>query len=126
VTTFAIIPIYIVINLLMKLDFSVVTSQVSLVLVLARVLGKVTGISLVALLITRTTKIELPSNLDFKELVGIGFLAGMGLTVSLVIAKITVTSSHELAQLRMGLLLAALISGALGLTWLKRSLASLD
>ena len=48
------------------------------------------------------------------------------MTVSIVIAKITVTSAAELAQVRMGLFFAALISGAIGLAWLKRFPASLE
>jgi len=55
------------------------------------------------------------------DIVGIGFLSGMGLTVSMVIAEITVSSDVELSQVRMGLFIAALISGVLGLLWLKRS-----
>jgi Na+:H+ antiporter, NhaA family len=41
--------------------------------------------------------------------------------VSMVIAEITVSSDVELNQVRMGLFIAALISGLLGLLWLKRS-----
>jgi len=124
VATFLIIPIYIFINLLTKLDFSVSTEKISVVVVVARVLGKVIGISLFALLATRFTKLQLPRSLDLKEIVGVGFLAGMGLTVSIVIAEITLQSNSELAQVRMGLFFAALISGAFGLAWLKRFPAS--
>jgi len=52
-----------------------------------------------------------------REVFGIGLLAGMGLTVSLVIAQITLTSS-QLGQARIGLFFAAIISGLLGLLWL--------
>lgn len=126
VATFAVIPLYIFINLLTKLDFSVATEKISLVLVIARVIGKVVGISLTALVITRSTKMKLPHNLEIKEVIGVGFLAGMGLTVSLVIAKITVKAGQEISQVRMGLFIAALVSGALGILWLKRFPASLD
>ena len=126
VATFAIIPIYIFINLLTKLDFSVSTEKISVAVVVARVVGKVVGISLVAYLATRFTQLRLPQSLDLKEVVGIGFLAGMGLTVSIVIAEITLHTDSELAQVRMGLFFAALISGALGLVWLKRFPASLQ
>jgi NhaA family Na+:H+ antiporter len=44
----------------------------------------------------------------------------MGLTVSMVIAEITVTSQIELSQIRIGLFAAAVISGLLGILWLKR------
>ena len=126
IATFAIIPIYIFINLLTKLDFSVSTEKISVAVVIARVVGKVIGISLVAFVATRFTTLRLPQALDLKEIIGIGFLAGMGLTVSIVIAEITLHSDSELAQVRMGLFFAALISGALGLVWLKRFPASLQ
>jgi NhaA family Na+:H+ antiporter len=126
IATFLIIPIYIFINLLTKLDFSVSTEKISVAVVIARVVGKVIGISLFALLATKFTKLELPQSLELKEIVGVGFLAGMGLTVSIVIAEITLQTNSELAQVRMGLFFAALISGALGLAWLRRFPVSLE
>jgi len=125
IATFVIIPIYIFINLLTKLDFSVATEKISISIVLARVIGKVVGISLFAYLFTQFTKPTLPSSLELKEIVGVGFLAGMGLTVSIVIAEITLKTDSELAQVRMGLFFAAIFSGALGLLWLRRFPASL-
>ena len=125
IATFLIIPIYIFINLLSKLDFSVATERISIAVVLARVIGKVLGITLFTLLFTRFTKLKLPQALDLKEIVGVGFLAGMGLTVSIVIAEITLKTESELAQVRMGLFFAAILSGLLGVLWLKRFPASL-
>ena len=119
IATFLIIPIYIWINLLWHLDFSQSTSKISLTLVGARVVGKVLGISLSAWLLTRWTPLALPPTLDLKEVIGVGFLAGMGLTVSIVIAKITLATSKELSDVQIGLFLAALLSGALGLLWLR-------
>ena len=125
IATFLIIPIYIFINLLSKLDFSVATERISIAVVLARVIGKVLGITLFTFLFTRFTKLKLPQALDLKEIVGVGFLAGMGLTVSIVIAEITLKTESELAQVRMGLFFAAILSGLLGVLWLKRFPASL-
>ena len=125
IATFLIIPIYIFINLLSKLDFSVATERISIAVVLARVIGKVLGITLFTFLFTRFTKLKLPQALDLKEIVGVGFLAGMGLTVSIVIAEITLETESELAQVRMGLFFAAILSGLLGVLWLKRFPASL-
>ena len=116
-----IIPLYIAINLLAQLDFSQATSAISLSIIAARVLGKVLGISLTAWLFVKITSLHYPRNVLLADIVGIGFLSGMGLTVSMVIAEITVTSDVELSQVRMGLFIAALISGLLGLLWLKRS-----
>ena len=122
--TFVIIPVYIFINLLTKLDFSVATEKVSIAVVLARVVGKVVGITLFTFLCIRSTKLRLPQALHLKEVVGVGFLAGMGLTVSIVIAEITLQSPSELAQVRMGLFFAAIASGLIGVLWLRRFPAS--
>ena len=116
--TFTIIPIYIWINLLSHLNFSLATQRISIALIVARVLGKVIGISFAAWALTRFTKLRLPLTLDLKEVVGIGMLAGMGLTVSIVIAEITLTSTSQLDQVRIGLFFAAIISGAIGTIWL--------
>ena len=122
--TYVIIPVYIFINLLTKLDFSVATEKVSVAVVIARVIGKVIGITLFTYLCIRFTKLRLPQALHLKEVVGVGFLAGMGLTVSIVIAEITLQSPSELAQVRMGLFFAALASGLIGVLWLRRFPAS--
>lgn len=117
--TFIIIPIYLWINLLSKLDFSVATGKISIAIVIARVLGKVVGISLAAWLLTRFTRLRLPAGLTLREIIGVGLLAGMGLTVSLVIAAITLKAPNELAQVRTGLFIAAVISGLSGALWLR-------
>ena len=122
--TYVIIPVYIFINLLTKLDFSVATEKVSVAVVIARVIGKVFGITLFTFLCIRFTKLRLPQALHLKEVVGVGFLAGMGLTVSIVIAEITLESRSELAQVRMGLFFAAIASGLIGVLWLRRFPAS--
>jgi NhaA family Na+:H+ antiporter len=119
-TTFAIIPLYIWINLFAVIDFSTITSATSLSIAIARVIGKVAGITIVTALLIRFTSLKLPPQLDIKEVAGIGLLAGMGMTVSLVIAEITVTSSALLSEIRSGLFLAAILSALLGLLWLKR------
>lgn len=118
ISTFLIIPIYIWLNLLAKLDLSIATGKISIALIFSRVFGKVIGISLAAYLLTKFTKLRLPKSLDLREVIGLSFLAGMGLTVSLVIANITLKTDLQLAQVRAGLFCAALISGALGLVWL--------
>lgn len=120
IATFIVIPIYIWINLLSHLDFSQASSKMSIGIIISRVVGKVVGISLAAYLLARFTSLRLPRNLELNEVVGVGFLAGMGLTVSLVIAQISLASETALAQVRIGLFFAALLSGLFGLLWLKK------
>jgi NhaA family Na+:H+ antiporter len=74
---------------------------------------------LAAWLLNKYSAFKLPTNLNLKEIFGVGQLAGMGMTVALVISKITLSSSLEIDQARIGLLLSAIISGLLGVLWLR-------
>ncbi len=123
--TFVVIPIYIWINLFASIDFSHLGSSMAYSIITARVIGKVVGITMTVYLLTRFTSLSLPAELDIKEVVGIGLLSGMGMTVSLVIAEITVKNELVLNQIASGLFLAAITSGVLGVLWLKRFPASL-
>ena len=123
--TFAVIPIYIWINLFSVIEFDSFTSDTSTSIIIARVVGKVVGITLTTALLIRLTSLRLPSALDIREVVGVGFLSGMGMTVSLVIAEIAISDTAVLAQIRSGLFLAALLSGLLGVLWLRRFPADL-
>jgi NhaA family Na+:H+ antiporter len=58
--------------------------------------------------------------LSYKEIAGAGALAGMGLTVSLFIADLALTSPQDLAQVKVGLIVAALISALIGLAILRK------
>jgi NhaA family Na+:H+ antiporter len=73
---------------------------------IARVVGKVVGISLVAWLVTK------------REMIGVGLLCGMGMTVSIVIAEISATGS-ELESIHSGIYLASVVSGILGYLWFR-------
>jgi NhaA family Na+:H+ antiporter len=115
IATFIIIPTYVWINLLSKLDFSQAFGKISISLVISRVIGKAFGITLAAYLLNRFSK------MNFREVLGVGFLAGMGMTVSIVIAGITLRLPSEISQVRMGLFVAAIFSGVLGLLTLRNS-----
>jgi NhaA family Na+:H+ antiporter len=123
--TFIAIPIYIWVNLFANFEISTLNSSTSLAIALSRIVGKVLGITFATWLAIRLTSLKLPTNLDLKEVAGVGLLSGMGMTVSLVIAEITVENEMVLIEIRSGLFLAAVVSALLGVLWLKRFPASL-
>lgn len=123
--TFAVIPVYIWINLFSVIEIGSVGTNTSISIIAARIIGKILGITLTTWLLIRMTSLKLPTELDIKEVAGIGLLSGMGMTVSLVIAEITITDAATLAEIRAGLFVAALLSGLLGVLWLRRFPASL-
>lgn len=124
VVTFAVIPLYIWVNLFANFELSTLNSSTSISIAISRIIGKVLGITAATWLAIRLSALKLPTNLDIKEVAGVGLLSGMGMTVSLVIAEITVKNETTLSEIRSGLFLAAIVSGVLGVLWLKRFPAS--
>ena len=99
---FVVTPVVIITHLPTHFTFD---STVSSYLI-ARIIGKVIGISVVAWLVMR------------KEMIGVGFLCGMGMTVSIVISDISAKGA-ELESLHTGIYLASIISGLLGYLWFR-------
>jgi NhaA family Na+:H+ antiporter len=118
--TFIIIPVYVISKLAEGISFSDLTSNTTTALVIARIVGKILGISLFTWLVLRMRIATLPNGLHFSEIVGVGALAGMGLTVSIVIAEVAIASESVQSEIRAGLIVSALISGAIGYLWLRK------
>ena len=121
ISTYFIVPVIIVVNIPFNIDLSSFTSHTTIALVLARGIGKIVGIALFAWI---ATKLGAKAHLRFKEIAGIGALAGMGMTVSLVIAEIAAKSEAEFNEVRLGLFISAILSGLVGYIWLRRTPAS--
>lgn len=117
VVTYAIIPIYVVAKLSEGITVSAITSGTTWTFIAARILGKVIGITLFAYI---ASSFRIPLSIEIKHVAGIGWLSGIGMTVSLVIADIALTSEVAIAQVRAGLVIGALISGTIGFLWFKR------
>jgi NhaA family Na+:H+ antiporter len=113
--------VIIAVNIPLNIDLSSFTSQTTIALVIARGIGKIIGIALFAWI---AIKLGAKTHLHIKEIAGIGALAGMGMTVSLVIAGISAESQTELNEVRLGLFISAILSGLVGYIWLKRTPAS--
>jgi NhaA family Na+:H+ antiporter len=118
VSTYFIVPVIIAANIPLNIDFSSFSSSTTLSIVIARSLGKIIGITAFAAL---CIKLGGKTNISAKEIFGIATLAGMGMTVALVIADIAANNSVELNQVRLGLFISALISGLSGYVWLRRT-----
>ena len=68
---------------------SSITSSLGLGIVLALVLGKPIGITVMTWLATTFTKAKLDPSVKWVDLIGVGLLAGIGFTVSLLIAELS-------------------------------------
>jgi NhaA family Na+:H+ antiporter len=118
VSTYFIVPIIILVNIPWQLKPAAFTSSITISIILARSIGKILGITLFAWI---ALKFGGHTKISMKEIAGIGTLAGMGLTVALVIAKIAATNEVQLDEVRLGLFISAILSGAAGYVWLRKT-----
>ncbi len=118
ISTYCIVPAIIIVNIPIHINLASFSSTTTLSLIIARTVGKVIGITVCA---WACTKLGGTTNLSLREIAGIGTLAGMGLTVALVIADIVAGSTVELDQIRLGLFLSAILSGFAGYIWLRKT-----
>jgi NhaA family Na+:H+ antiporter len=82
----------------------------------ALVLGKGVGISFFAWIGLKIGLVRLPSSVCFCQIVGLGFLAGVGFTMSLFISVLAFKGQAELIeQAKLGVLLGSIIAGILGI-----------
>jgi Na+:H+ antiporter, NhaA family len=78
--------------------------------VLALVVGKPVGVLGGAWLLTRFTRAELNEGLVWRDLLGVGIVAGVGFTVSLLVSELAF-SGTEREQAKTAVLLASLVAG---------------
>jgi len=87
---------------------------VTLGIILGLVLGKPIGIVLTSFLVTRFRRISLDESVAWPDIMGVGVLAGIGFTVSLLVAELSFStgiSEHDHAKL--GVLVASFIASLL-------------
>jgi NhaA family Na+:H+ antiporter len=91
-----------------------VARPVMLGIALGLVVGKPLGISLFAWIAVRLGLAELPPDVTLRHVVGAGFLAGIGFTMSLFVANLAFAGDALLDAAKLGILLASLAAGAAG------------
>jgi NhaA family Na+:H+ antiporter len=96
------------------------TLPVVLGIVFGLVLGKPIGLLGAAWLAVRGGLADLPQGATWRQMAGVGVLAGIGFTMSLFIAALAFVQPDILATAKLGIFLASLIAGSAGLLLLRR------
>ena len=96
-------------------------SSVGAGVLLGLLVGKPLGIMLFSILAVRTGLAALPRETSWTHIHGAGWLAGIGFTVSLFVARLSFTNEAHLDAARLGILGASLLAGAIGATLLLRT-----
>lgn len=91
-------------------------------IILGLFLGKVVGICLFSFIAIATKISSLPHNSTWTQMIGTGFLAGIGFTMSIFIALLSFKGHHDLqSEAKFAILLASIISGITGYAILKKA-----
>jgi NhaA family Na+:H+ antiporter len=78
------------------------------------VLGKLLGVLGTTAVITRITPLRLPDGIGVRDLLPVGFLAGIGFTVSLLISELSFGDSEHTDGAKIAILGASVLAAVLG------------
>ena len=87
---------------------------------LGLLLGKPLGVCLSVWLMVRLRVASLPRGVGMGGMVGLGFLASIGFTMSMFISTLAFSDDTMLMQAKLGIFAASLAGGAIGYVMLRR------
>lgn len=122
-TAYIIIPIFSLANAAIPVDWSsmqtIITHPVSIGIAAGLFFGKLIGIAGFSWLAVKLNLTTLPSTLNFKHIIGVALMGGIGFTMSIFIAELGFShSADDLLMAKTGVLFASIISGVSGFIWL--------
>lgn len=121
---FIIIPIFALANTSLYISstaFSYLSSPLSLGIILGLFLGKPIGIITATFLLVKTKIIKLPKELTLTKFLGVGFLAGIGFTMSIFISTLAFDDKIFGDTAKIAVLIASILSMIIGFVWLRLS-----
>jgi len=127
VQAYVVLPLFALFNAGVTLDASAlagVTSAIGLGVILGLLLGKPIGLMLLSWLAVRSGLASLPGDVSWRAIFGVGWLAGIGFTMSLFISALAFKSGPALEQAKMGILTGSLVAGVTGYLLLRWALPS--
>lgn len=86
------------------------------------ILGKPIGIFLFSFVAVMVGMCTLPEGMKWKNILGVGFLGGIGFTMSIFITLLAYENQELITQAKIAVLAASIFSGVLGFSWLKLTL----
>ncbi|RLJ18149.1 Na+/H+ antiporter NhaA [bacterium endosymbiont of Escarpia laminata] len=122
-SAYLVIPIFSLANAGIPIDWSsigsIVTHPVSVGIATGLVFGKLIGIAGFSWVAVRLGLTTLPHGLNFKHIVGVALMGGIGFTMSIFIAELGFAHhAEDLLMAKTGILFASALAGVSGFLWL--------
>ena len=121
---FIIIPIFALANTSLFISgasFANLASPLSIAIVVGLFIGKPLGIMSAAFILVKSKIIKLPKKVTLTKFLGVGFLAGIGFTMSIFISTLAFENKLDGDTSKLAVLIASLLSMIVGFIWLKLS-----
>ncbi|MGO1244627.1 MAG: Na+/H+ antiporter NhaA [Sphingobacterium sp.] len=125
---FMIVPIFALANTNIRFESGMLAGLISplgIGIILGLCVGKPLGVFLLSKLAVKLNIAELPSKANWKHIIGVGCLAGVGFTMAIFIALLSFSQDFLIAEAKFSILIASLISGIMGYSLLYNSKPSL-
>jgi Na+:H+ antiporter, NhaA family len=119
---FIILPIFALANTAIALSANIgetLTQHYSLGIALGLIVGKPLGIFLLSFLAVAFGICKLPGDMNWKSVIGVGFLGGIGFTMSIFITLLAFDDETIINNAKFVILLSSLVAGAIGFIFLK-------
>lgn len=122
-SAYLIIPVFSLANAGIPIDVNsisnVIYHPVTIGITAGLVLGKLLGIAGFSWLAIKFGLTALPKGINFKHIIGVALMGGIGFTMSIFIAELGFAhSADDLLMAKTGILFASLIAGVSGFLWL--------
>lgn len=122
---FVILPIFALANTAIILSSNmgeVLTQHYSIGIALGLIVGKPLGIFALSFLAVKSGICQLPSDLNWQSIFGVGFLGGIGFTMSIFVTLLAFDDSTIINNAKFIILLSSLTAGIIGFLSLKLTL----
>ena len=120
-----ILPIFALANtaILINSDWHIALSHnYTLGIALGLIIGKPIGIALFSYLAVKLKICSLPEDINWKAIIGVGFLGGIGFTMSIFITLLAFSDTVHIDDSKIMILISSLVAGIIGLLFLKSTL----
>ena len=122
-SAFFIMPLFAFSNAGVILDFSAVSQNMMIVVgvVLGLIVGKPIGIVGFTYLAQKLKIVKKPDDLTWGEVIAVGFLGGIGFTMSIFITQLAFLDQSIIDAVKLGIFFASFIAGVLGVVLILRA-----
>lgn len=95
------------------------TEPYSLGVAAGLIIGKPIGIFLMSFLAVSVGLCKLPADINWRSIIGVGFLGGIGFTMSIFITLLAFDNAQVISNIKLVILLSSLVAGLVGYLVLK-------